>query len=229
MSYDFSPATSSIKGVFSGTHGQALTLAAWTKYTTHPVSADWILALSAAAAQNPHISLQYAAVDDRFIAASQTATSDAAIETGSAAQWDGVWVPVVGVFTGDSDRDVYVELISQTGNDTGTQAVGTALDEIHIGRAPNGAGGNVDHIAEPAIWDKALSTAEITAYLNGNAAVGIANANLLGYWPLDVDNASQTDQSGNGGPTLTVANATFAADHPTITSGGNPWYYYANQ
>jgi hypothetical protein len=74
-------------------------------------------------------------------------------------------------------------------------------------------------IAEVAIWNKALADAEITSYMSGEAASTIAAANLIGYWPLSADNATQSNEGLDAGGDLSVSGATFDADHPTITGG----------
>jgi hypothetical protein len=56
----------------------------------------------------------------------------------------------------------------------------------------------------------------------GSAASGIAAANLIGYWPLSASSGTQTNLGTDAGGTLTVSGATFSADHPTITGGGDP-------
>jgi hypothetical protein len=92
----------------------------------------------------------------------------------------------------------------------------------HIVAGENFAGGNdLDGLlAELACWDIALNATQITDYLAGTAAPLIAASDLIGYWPLSANNATQSNLGVDTGGDLTVTGATYSSDHPTISSGG---------
>ena len=110
--------------------------------------------------------------------------------------------------------------------------MGSALDEIFVGQKPSGSDGTDNLLAELALWGIELSTQQKTDYLAGIAASGIAASDLAGYWPMDADNATQSNLGVDATGDLTVTSATFDADHPTITSSSDtsilvptgPWY-----
>ena len=207
-------------GTLTTQQGQGLTLAIHVKYTNHPENFDWLLSLAETAAQDPHIAILTSSTADRFNARVEvTAGFSSAIFTGSAGEQDRVWVAIVGVFTSNTSRDIYVDVIGDKGFNTTSRAMSTALDHITVGTSPTLAADFAGFLAEAAIWDVALSTEDITSYLNGECASGIDSSNLIGYYPLDTSNSTQTNEGVDASGNLTVTNATFAADHPIITCG----------
>ena len=139
--------------------------------------------------------------------------------------YDDLWVVCIAVYASDTDRKLYIEDSTSPGTDTTNRDLGGAvMDSIRIGDKHNTGSPCLGLVAEVAIFDKALSAAEIDALQTG-AETGpapntVASADCIGYWPLDTDQSTHADQSGNGGPTLTVQSAApFDADHPTITAG----------
>jgi hypothetical protein len=145
--------------------------------------------------------------------------------TFSGTTWDDVWVPVIGVFRTDSDRQIYMKDSTLTGGgDTGSKTATGPFPNLRVGASISDYENFGGYIAEVCVWDKALSTSEIdqlwTAAETGVDPSSVANANCIGYWPLSVNQTSHDDESGNGGPTLTITGATHSELHPTITGGG---------
>ncbi len=221
-SYDFA-GNADLTGTFSSQYGQPLTLACQTKQPDVGDASDGVLALAETSAQDPHMALKVGGADKFNASVEVTAGVSTAFHISSVGEYDNTWVPWVGVFTSNTSRDIYVELITNTDGEPTSRVMSTTLDFIRIGEAPNGGGGFDDKIAECAIWDVALSTTDITSYLNGTCAAEIDAANLIGYWPMDTDNSTQSNEGLDAGGDLTVTIATFVTgpeDHPTITCGG---------
>ena len=236
MSYDFSPANPSMVGTLNSTYtvGGGLTMACFVKYADHPQSGDYAFVLHKDANNDEMVSIETSGTADRIDYRHHgPAGSNPAFHTSDAGEYDTEWVAIVGTSESTSIWNIFVELITNTHERSASRDPG-AMGKVVIGTAPNGAGDWVSLIAECAIWNSELSNADITSYLNGNAASGIDAANLIGYWPLDTDNATQSNEGTDTGGDLTVTNATFTspADHPTITSPDNheiliptgPWY-----
>jgi hypothetical protein len=141
---------------------------------------------------------------------------------------DNVWAPIVGVITSDTLRDVYIGDITQTGTNASSNVVGSALNDLSIGRQFGNTAEFPGLIAEVAIWNTDLSTAQITSYMTGTAASGIAASNLIGYWPLNTDGVL-TNSGTDAGGDLTASGAVFDADHPTISSGSTPLAVFTSQ
>jgi hypothetical protein len=230
MSYDFSTAGSVISGSFTSTYTVPLTLAVWVKYTDHPADTDYILSLHKDTNLDEFCAITSGAVNDQFLSKQANSTgNDTAAYAATLGEYDGVWVPIVATFENTTTWNIFVEVIGNSGTKTASRDPGP-LGEVGIGHAPNGAAHWINNIAEVAIWDGELSDANITEYMNGLAASQIDASNLIGYWPLDTNNATQSNEGTDATGDLTVTNATYDADHPSISTGDSKGrYYYAQQ
>jgi hypothetical protein len=219
MSYAFDGANDTLTGAFGTTYQIPMTIACWIKVAAHPVAGDIIMTVGKNAA----------ATTDSFDIRSDT-TDDVwgmrAIDSAAAASnamytlnIDATWTPIVAVYTSATDRKIYVGSYSNAGSSTQSRTV-LDVGYVRLGEALNAAGDYVGNIAEAAVWDKALSQAEIEAYCAGTAASGIGASDLIGYWPLNASNATQSNLGVDSAGDLTVTSATYDADHPTISSGG---------
>lgn len=217
MSYSFDGANDSLSGSFTSTYADPVTLACFVKLTTHPVAVDTFVCLgNSASSFDDSYRIETGSADDAWRATSRT-TGDSQAEI-TAFNRDGLWTPVVGVFTSSTLRDLYVAAIGNTAQNTTTRTVADVLQYLRVGEDLSGGRDFAGKLAEIAIWNKALDSSEITAYLGGTAASGIGAANLIGYWPLSASNATQANLGTDAGGDLTVTNATYSADHPTISS-----------
>ena len=216
MSYSFDGVNDRMTGAFTSSYAQPVTLACWVKVTTHPVATQVAAHLgNSDGVTNDAVRLQTSATDNYWQANSinsgGSGNSATALKSG-----DATWMPWIGTFVADNDRTVYIS--DASGNSTTSITVGAALKYLRLGE--NG-GGSVDFagkLAEFAVWNQALDAGERASYIAGNAASGIAAANLVGYWPLSASNATQANEGVDAGGDLTVTSATYDADHPTIGS-----------
>jgi hypothetical protein len=230
MSYDFSPASSTISGSFTSTYTVPLTLAVWIKYTDHPADTDYILSLHKDANLDEFCVITSGGTNDQFLAIQADSTgNESAAYAAALGEYDGVWLPIVATFESTTIWNIFVEVLGNSNTRTASRDPGP-LGEVKIGRAPNGLAPWNSKIAEVAIWDGELSDANITEYMNGLAASQIDASNLIGYWPLDTNNATQSNEGTDATGDLTVTNATYDADHPSISTGDSKGrYYYAQQ
>ena len=219
MSFLFDGANDQLEGAFTSTYADPVTLACFVKVTAHPVATDNLLQFgNSASAINDSYRLNTGSVDDQWEAISRT-TGDSSAQV--SLNIDGVWAGIVGVFTSNTLRDLYVQSITNTAQSVTSRAVADVLQFICAGEDFAEGRDFTGRLAELAIWNSALSGANITSYLAGTAASGIAAANLIGYWPLS--SASLLNIGLDSGGDLTATgNAAFDADHPTITSGLDP-------
>lgn len=110
---------------------------------------------------------------------------------------DNKWHQIVGVFEKKNKRSLYIdgEFIGSN-----TKKVDFSKQRIfNIGRwATNKPKGYFNGlIDEVQVWDKALSSSEVTAYFT-ESPLG-TESNLKAYWKLDdASGSSFTDESGNG-------------------------------
>jgi hypothetical protein len=168
------------------------------------------------------------------------------IDVGST--FGGLWVPVIATFT-LTQRKVYLGSSSRKATDTTvyTEAAGSSagdfrntLKRFRIGNLAatgfNSFNQTDDRIGPTFIVSKELSDAEVDEIVTGAetsetgpepTTLSFA-ASILAYWPLTTDQATHTDQSGNGGPDLDeVGTLTWSSASPTFTSGIIvPSYYH---
>ena len=232
MSYDFAGSDRWIGGPgdeFSSTFDVPLSLVCWVKCTAAQwanTSKDWCLYFGDdfTGNNNSIILAKSVGTADEVTISARTTSDNNASETHPDGTYDDTWVMIAGVFTSDTLRDVYVEDAANTGQATGERIIGAVLDSIKIGGDADGGNNFAGLIAHPAIFDVALTTANIddlqTAAETGIRPNTVDSANCIAYYPLTVDQSTHADQSGNSGPTLTVNNAVFSSDNPIVPSGG---------
>jgi hypothetical protein len=226
LSYLFDGANDNLRGSFTSTYGDPVTVACFIKVTAHPLAVDSLIHFSNTntATLNDSYLLRTSSTANAWRAAS----IDAAAAVGEAevtVNIDGVWAGYVGMWTNDSSRTIYLQSITNTDTGTATITVSNTLQHLSIGENWGSAQDWAGKMAEIAIWNSTLTTQEVTDYLAGTSATAIAPANLIGYWPLSVANATQANQGLDAGGDLTVTGAVFDADHPTITIPGGPTLY----
>ena len=221
MSYLFDGANDRLTGTFTSTYNaEGVTLAAFVKVTAHPIAVDSIIQFGNSSSSDDQSHwIVTSGTDNHWLLRSRTTIS---VSADRFENIDGIWAAIVGVITNDSLRDIYVNGISNTAQSTGTQAVADVLQFVRLGEDMTGAQDFTGRIAEVAIWNAALNSSQITSYIAGTAASGIAAANLIGYWPLSASASPQLNLGIDSGGDLTVTGAVFDADHPTISQGLDP-------
>ena len=234
MSYDTSASGDKLTGQFSTAFDEPFSIVVWSKRAP----TDWSNAASEffvnlnddEADLNDGHGIHTLGTPDNVSARSWTPGGSARNANYAFADgtYDDTWVCIIGVWTNDTDRKIYIENSSQVGTNTEDDASSALVEYIAVGGAVHLDFNQLDGLcAEVAIFDKALSTAEIdalqTAAETGPPPNSVAPSSCIGYWSLDTDQATHADQSGNGGPTLTVqSSAPYSADHPTIAGGVFP-------
>ena len=232
MSYDFAANSRYMQGpITTQRNSVGLSIVMWVNCTaaqwasTSQQYGAWIANDATSSNDNSLRLTKTNGAADRVSATGRTSSDGSASETFADTTWDALWVPVIGTFTNDSLRNVYIGSTTAIGTNTSTKAVGSALDTIRIGSAANGFSNFGGLIAEVAFYDKVLSDAEINSFRTG-AETGpapntIATANCFAYYPLDTDSATQTNEGSDATGDLTVTNAVYSADHPTITASSS--------
>jgi len=94
----------------------------------------------------------------------------------------GAWNMATGVFSATNNRLAYTNAVAGTANtNTVTNAQPTILSVGGSQGSPNAFDIN---LAEVAIWDLALTAADITALYDGHRATQVRPENLIVYMPL---------------------------------------------
>jgi hypothetical protein len=216
MSYLFDGVNDTLTGTFTSSYADPVTLACFSKFTDHPAANDMLVMLgNSASAINDSYSIKASNTDNVFAAVARDTTNDGPLSP--VTNVDGVWCGNVGVFTSDTLRDIYTQIITNTQTNSVSKAVADVLKYIRVGEDLTAVQDFTGRIAEVAIWNKALTLLEVSAYLKGIKATFISPANLIGYWPLSASNATQANEGTDADGDLAVTGAVYDADHPIIT------------
>ncbi len=138
--------------------------------------------------------------------------------TTTALSWAGVWQHACGVFASSTSRSAFLNGAGKGSNvQTSTPA---GLNALWLGRQPDGGAPFDGRLGHVAVWNIALSDADVAALAAGDNPLTIQPANLIRYWPLEDDAVCVIT-----GEVLTLSGATFdAADNPPVDppAGGGP-------
>ena len=168
-------------------------------------------------------SLAFRARDSANTLLQLVASTDSTFATGSnwhtpspASEVDDVWVPFIVEAKTASQRRVYVLDRAKTAEDTTALTFTNQFRYFNIGQRGNGAGTWYGKAAEIVVGNFELTNAEIDNWMAGQAPSTVFSArSAWWYYPLISESTTQSDASGNGGPTLTLSGtATHSADHP---------------
>ena len=129
----------------------------------------------------------------------------------------GVWQHVAGRKNGNGASNISVHLNGVV-NGTGSSVnpIPDTANNFRVGADMAGAIGFDGRIAEVALWNVALSDAEIAALATGANPLRVHPNNLAAYYPLwGVGAGGEPDLSGNG-QTLTEVGTVGVADHAPV-------------
>ena len=133
------------------------------------------------------------------------------------------WHHACGVFTSSTSRTAYIDGGSSATGTTDLTPTSPNLSRIgfSVRLAPVDPRYMSGRIAEAAIWDVALSAAEVVSLAKGFAPLFIRPASLVAYWPLDRNSfnkggGSTTLDRWKGTYNLTETNTPALAEHPRI-------------
>lgn len=125
----------------------------------------------------------------------------------------GTWAHAAAVFTGTSDRTIYVNGTVDTNNTTAVAGSMAGCNVTTIGRrsvsTPSSYADGL--LAEAAIWSVVLDAAELAALAKGFSPLLIRRTSLLAYWPL-IGRYSPELEIAKGSFPMTV-NSAVVADH----------------
>lgn len=125
---------------------------------------------------------------------------------------DGVWSHHAAVFASTTSRTAYLNGVA--GSVDTSVGTPTGLTTTNVGRLWGAAQFADGDIAEVAIWNVALTAAELQALAAGLAPILIRPGALVAYWPL-LGGASPEPDLFHGAD-LTVSGGAAAAPHPRI-------------
>lgn len=130
------------------------------------------------------------------------------------------WHHFCGVTSGTASRYAYLDGVP--GNEETTDRTPGGIDNTTIGCGYYGSAiqyPTSGRIAEGAIWNVALTTAEIEILAEGYSPLFVRPQNLVAYWPLIRDE----DQDRVGGYDMTAYNAPGIVAHPPVIYPAPPY------
>lgn len=153
-------------------------------------SSNWLIAIADQAASSRYVGLlaRGTVTNDPVSAVSRNgggfndAQSFGPTTTGYVANQ---WQTAVGVFNSAASVYAYLDAVASTEQTSGGDPSGL-MTRIHIGQA---ADSSLDtamegHICEAAVWNVALTQAEVTSYHRGTNPLRIRRSALVAYWPI---------------------------------------------
>lgn len=193
--------------------GYPFTLACWFNSDNIGISQVLMSVGDTATADNYHYLRAAGSVAGDPIQAGSAASGtarNAATGTGYSAS---TWHHACGVFAAAADRAAFIDGGSKGTNTQSTSPAG--LDATAIGRLETSTPANhmSGMIAEAAIWDVALTDAEVALLAAGYSPLFVRPQNLVAYWPLIGRTSPEIDPIGKF--EMTVTGAVVAA-HPRI-------------
>lgn len=179
MAYELTAASSqTITGNFVSSIGTPHTIAAWA-YPNNTTGDHRILRVQNANSAANFISLDGSAVNDPAAAFSRTSVATFASALSTASFSAAIWAQVSGVFSTTSSRTIY---LGGGSSGTNTSTTDTAsFETVSIGLS---TGTTSQLLAQLAVWDVALTAAEIISLSKGFKPSRIRPQNLVFYAPL---------------------------------------------
>ena len=198
--------------------GTPISMACW--YNSDDATLQQVLMLvSDTAADDDYfaMTLMGDVAGDYIRARTKRSTTTGAITT--AGYSVSTWEHACAVFASSTSRAIYIN-----GGDKGTDAtskIPISLDTTAIGVAKQSsiAAYMSGLIAEAAIWNIALTDAEVLLLSGGYSPLFIHPQNLVAYWPLIRESVGDGTGDGLdivGGNNLTATNTPVNGDHPRI-------------
>lgn len=124
----------------------------------------------------------------------------------------GVWTHIVAVFKGGTSLEIFYDGVSKKSEPTPIASIGTGAEPLYIGKY-NGYefDGTIDEVR---VYDRALSSTEISAHYNsGVGQYGRPEAGLVGGWHFDDVVGTTTNDYSENGNAGTVFGATLVEGH----------------
>ena len=192
-----------------------LTMACWAKWN-NLATATMLMTIGDNASTTSLLNrfrLNKNASDAILAAAANTTTSGNS--TAGTVTATNTWYHCAGVYTSATSRTGYLDGVAGTANTTNLTP--TSLDDTTIGASTFGSGSVGTYmdgqIAEAAIWNVALTAAEIASLAKGMSPLMVRPASLISYWPLVGNFSPEIDLHGRLEMTV---NGTTASNHPRV-------------
>lgn len=189
---------------------EPFTLAAWI-YSDSSSVAQGVLFIGDKDNADAYHSLRLRGAAEGDPIGALTYDGDTAWASTSSGYSTDTWHHACGVWSATNSRAAYIDGGSKGTNST-SQSLPQTPDRTCIGRSGDSTPGHYmsGYIADAAIWNAALSDAEVAVLAAGFSPLFVKPGNLVAYWPLIRDE----DQDIVGGYDMTAYNTPTIAAHP---------------
>lgn len=195
-----------------------LTMACWAK-TSVSAATQVLMSLnnSASATDRNEFLLYVRSTDAVSVVTADTAAS---VASASTTITTGAWFHAAGVFASATSRAAYFNGANKGANSTSRTPSG--INQTLIG-VRNNAGSFIDPfapagagvVAEAAIWNIALSDADIAALATGASPLLVHPESIVAYWPLIGNNSPENNRLSNTS-VMSISGSLSQAAHPRI-------------
>ena len=155
----------------------------------------------------------YSTGSSTILGISQVAGTDG-VATATSSVSQNIWHHAAAVFTSITSRDIYLDGGSKGSNTTSVSPSGLASTKIAILNPLSNTVAFKGEIAEVAIWNVALTSAEISILASHYSPLFVRPQSLVAYWPIIGRTSPEIDIVG--GFNMTLANDPQPTAHPRI-------------
>lgn len=219
MARTFDGATTRLATTTTPVTAVPFTLAAWAR--PDDTISDSILGLRDTSASNDRFYIAHGVGTNpsRAVVGWIVGASPSTIETTTSLA-NNTWGHICGVFASSTSRTVYLN--GGGSASSGASSSPSAFETIQIGANGVGLGLFQGLIAEAAIWNAALTAAEVAILAKGFCPLLVRPESLVFYAPLLGNDSPELDLSG--GLSINVTGSPAKAAHPRVYMPAYPLY-----
>jgi len=201
--------------------GTPSTLAVWFRRVSSPGAVQFLMAANSTS-EASGLELRLTSTYAVEAISVKTGTPVGSVTAGTAAS--GTWALACGVFVNANSRTAYLNAVAATANTVNSVVPTLNTTSLGINYRSGSAGtGYLDgELAHAAIWNAALTQADIDRLYNGGIGVDPRSVRpdaLVAYWPL-LENDGDRDWWGQFN--LTANNTPTYAQHPPVSMRSTP-------
>lgn len=231
MARDFNGSTGYLVRTNSPITGYPFSMGGWVKFDTAAASQSF-LSLDDAGFGTERFVVGHngggASVKFRCLAVNSAGS--AGIAVGATTVSTGTWYHVMGVFRSTTDRELYVNGVSDATNTTSIAPAFGNIVRVRVGATAVTVSGVIQFwdgpVGECGVWNVTLSVAEISALARGVNPIRVRPSALVAYVPVHGVSSPENDMVNTG--TYTVNGTAPYAAHPPVQPPffGSAWAPY---
>ena len=222
MSREFSGSAQYLDYANSIITATPFTIGTWL-YPDNNSTWQMIVASNQAGAAIYYIHLAINSTAIQFAYRGSLAGNTTSIDTSASTLAQNQWQHICGVAVSDSVANVFIDGGNKATQSSGTfDGFGGNLDHVYLAaRNVSGVGDYLNgRLANTAMWNAALSDAEVAVLADGYSPLLVRPESLIAYWPLIGKTSPEIDVVG--GYNLSLNGAPAAWNHPAVRMASMP-------